>query len=229
MVLYIAILNSIFPFLVTSVAGFFTAFSILSQQKKDKEKMSFAVSWFFIGSVYFLATVRITAYALGYVWIDKSTFYLLEVFTGLTAIPFTYHIASKLTKDKDLIRMITLVTGMCALLFIFFVFSEGVVGPKEYISGSDYTPSKKASLSFAIPSAAMFLMLVIHLIKNFRYLFAGQEPHKKASVKATISFILFIVSAGIDEVGINAGWFLFGIRILTMTAALIATMSYTQE
>ena len=78
MAIQIPLLNSVLPSIATGIGGIYTAFSIFYRKEKNKEKFSFAVSWLLMGSVFFLAGLRLAAFAAGFPWLDKIIFYVLQ-------------------------------------------------------------------------------------------------------------------------------------------------------
>jgi len=223
----ISLLNSVLPSFATGLGGLYTAFSLLSRKQKDKEKISFAFSWFLMGSVFFLTGLRITAFATGAPELDKNLFYALEICTGLAAGPMMYHVAWKLTRNQKLTIIFTLFAAICGLLFIFFVFKEGVTGPKILVSGSEYTPPTKASFFFILPSIIGLIIVTIDLIKRAIQFFIRKKEFKSEKFLSSLSFFIFVTTAGFDQLGFDTGWNLVIMRIFLMISALIASISYS--
>jgi hypothetical protein len=220
------LLNSVFPAFITGVGGLYTAISILSRKQKGKEETSFGLSWLFMGTVFLLVSTRLTAFAAGLIQLDKTIFYIIEISTGLAVAPMTYHVILKMTKNESLAELISAIFGISGLLFILFVFVDGVEGPKILISGSEYKSSLRALLFFAAPSLIGLLLLIFDLAKRGTRFFRDRVNFQRNQFLSSLSFFIFITTAGFDHMGLNTGWSLTIVRITLMVSALIAAVSY---
>lgn len=222
----IAILNSVLPFLITGITGVYTSLYILFKKPRDKEKLSFAVCWLIIGLSYLMAAGRISAFEAGLLWLDKNIFYLLEVAIGLLAGPLIFYLAWILTRNNILSEALTFMAVIFGLLFVFFVFKEGVEGPKALISGSDYKPPDSASFFFLVPFSVALLLIIIKLIKTITGWIKRKSISEPKRFVAVSSLLLFLISAGIDNSGLEIGGRLNVVRIITMISALLASLTY---
>lgn len=227
MTITISLFNSIFSFFVVSAASLYTALSILSKKRKDKEIISFAVSWLLLGIAFLFITIRLTAFGLDKIEVDISFFYLGQVAIALVFAPLMYHTAWKATKNKKITTALSLLAGISGLLFLFFLFQGGIVGPKISEWGSDYSPTKRASIFFIIPYVVSFLFVAFDLARRIVDWAKNKTLKNGKEFIATSSLFIFLLLAAIDEFAIEAGWILVLFRSIMMVSALLASVSYT--
>ncbi|MBD3208436.1 MAG: hypothetical protein GF370_03205 [Candidatus Nealsonbacteria bacterium] len=223
----IALFNSIFSFFIISVTAFFTFFSIFSKEGKSKKIVSFAVSWLFLGLAFLFITIRLIAFGFGKNEVDIVFFYLGQIAIALSFPSLMYYTAWKAVNKRKISNLLSVMAGISALFFLFFLFQEGIVGPKISSWGSDYSPSKKASLFFIVPYVISFFLVFFDLVRRIVDWAKTKKIIGRSDFVATISLFTFLLLAAIDEFAIEAGWILVLFRAIMMVAAILASISYT--
>jgi len=220
------LLTSIISVAVISGASFFTSIFILRRRKKDKEAFAFAIFWLLVAITFLLMVIRLSAFGMGLIKVDRLVFYGTQICVSLMFVPVIYHGFWKLTGNEKITRGLSLMAGVCTLFFLFLTFRDGVIGPEISDWGSEYSPPQSASIFFKVPYAIGFVSIVIDFLKRIAKAIMRRKILEPARFFTTLSMFLFLSVAGIEALGISGGWPLALFRIIMMTAALIGYFGY---
>lgn len=223
----IGVLNSIIPSFITGLVGLYSSISILSRKKsEDKEAFSFALSWLLLALTYLFVSFRLSAFILDMIWLDRFWFYAAEIMGGTAFVSIMYHIVWKLTKKETFTNTLSILAAVFAVLFLFYLFDEGIKGPVITPLGSDYIPPQTASFFFTVTFAIGFAFIVIDLIKRIIQAIRKDKNFKLTKLIGTLSLFFFVSSAAIDQLAIELSWMLAFFRIMIMISAFLASLSY---
>lgn len=202
---------------------------ILRRKLKKLEFTALAVFWLLMGiEIGLFMGTRTLFWGLGYSEIDKILYYIGQIFVAAFFPPGAYYIIFKVTHRPRITRIMTGVAIILAILFLFFHYKDGAIGPTYSEWGSEYGPPPSARIWMLLMIPLFYSVVIYDLISQFIHWIRRRVFR---SIEFWPSFgIFFIIIAGLgDELGLFKDWKLLLSRVLFALGGVIVFLFFTGE
>jgi len=208
--------------------AFLLARQVFSIEKRESYNEAFSLFWFLSSGLWFFSGFRLMALSFGYGELDKIIFYGVQIFLGLHIIAGACFLSIINFTNLRIVKILMIPVSICSLLFIFFVFKDGIANTVITPWSSDHELSKSAFYLFLPAYFYCVVMTLSALVKNI-VLWLLRGDLNKVDLFALIAFLIYEVAGIIDVRGRTADYGLLIVRSLYMISALVAYISYSWE
>ena len=222
------IITSIFCLFAGAIVSFSTSIFIFKGKSPNKEKKLFAWAWFFIGLILALMGARTTSFLFGFLTLDKTVAFIIQLIMPVVFIVLGAYVFYLSIESNKIRNVFINLLFIAALVFLFFLVKQGLVGPEISEWGSEYTAPRVSNFSMIFLAGAGFLALIYKLFEEIKA--RVQNKNQASSINserlmAIISLLILIIAGALEQIG-NVGWVVLLLRVSILFSALLGFLAY---
>ncbi len=217
---------NIFCSLVIAFISLYTSLYVFWKKRKDKEATSFALVWLFTALLWFC----IGFYTLTLPNLNKFLVNGGQIFIVFSFYAIVYHFCYKIWAGKRISKFATYSVAVIGIYYIVLLFTCSF--PKPIITdwGVAFPPPEIMKYAFFNIIFIIMGLMIYDLSRRIISWLKYKRIMDSRKFFASFSIFLYISVAFFDEWAIHYGGLqLFLIRIIEMSSALIAYLSYSGE
>ncbi|MCL4233290.1 MAG: hypothetical protein KJ042_02100 [Deltaproteobacteria bacterium] len=213
---------------MVTLIGAATARHILLYRDRDMVDRNYALFWMFAGGLWFTSGLRLVFFQLGFPAIDRALFYVVQVFVVFHIVPASAFTILKLTPSKAAFAAVVGGVSVLSLLFLAFVFIDGVGEIEISKWTSEYRIGSRAAMFF-LP--AFVIVFAVNGFAGARR--AARRVLRRSSDIATdfgtLALLIYMAGGYVDVLGKTWDWQLLLIRAIYLVAALVGFTAYSWD
>lgn len=213
---------------MVTLIGAATARHILLYRDRDMVDRNYALFWMFAAGLWFTSGLRLVFFQLGFPAIDRALFYVVQVFVVLHIVPASAFMILKLTRSKAAFAAVVGGVSVLALLFLAFVFIDGVGKAEISKWASEYRIGGRAAMFFLPTFVIVFAGNIVDLaLRAARRVL--RRPSDVATDFGTLALLIYMAGGYVDVLGKTWDWQLLLIRAIYLVAALVGFTAYSWD
>lgn len=213
-----AAILDMFITLTIAVIGFLLYFFLKRSERTDNLVAPASFMWLGLSFSFFLSSMGSFFTWFGYLEIERTIDYFINIFIQLSIIPASYYASLKVFNNKKFSRNVAVVFSFLALVFLFQLFKYGLVEihGKVIYYGLNFIPHFNAEIITLL--ACLFLVLLGFYDMSLRLIKWIREKKVSNIYKflTTLLLVLLVFVAGVNQ----AGW-VIDVKMLIFTRVII--------
>lgn len=226
--MHYAILYNVFCCWMVTLIGAATARHILLYRDRDDIDRNYALFWLFASGLWFASGLRLVFFRLGLPAMDRALFYVVQVFVVLHILPAAAFMILKFTRSKAAFAAVVGGVSVLALLFLAFVFIDGVGEAEISKWASEYRIGARAAAFFMPTFVIVFAGNAIDLARRIIRR-ALRKPSDIETDFGTLAMLIYMAGGYVDVLGKTWDWQLLLIRAIYLVAALVGFTAYSWD
>lgn len=194
--------------------------------KKSKPALwAFVMFWALVGAIYLPTTLGMISAYQGILWLDQLLYYLAAIPFAFLSVPLVYFIIYVILGNGMVSRYISLAFVLFGALYLFLLYSSGVVGPVVTEWGSLFSINNNIAINvylvglFVFPTAMVLGLLLLMLLQRVPKRLRYRTTLPLVAISFVFDFILTDFISVIDLMQVAA-------RLFVLIGIVLAFLAY---
>lgn len=207
----------------------FTTIKIFKDYNKDKMTLSFAWFWLMAAGVWFSAGFVGLFWRMGFDSFSRIAVYLSYFFIILEGPFLIYYLVMKTLNRNRLAKFFFLIYFLGSLIFLFWLFKEGLQGPRFYELGIRFYPGVYTFLTLQVLYIGPTFFVFYDLFKRLFLWTINATLGDKILFFTTISIIVYMTGGYFDAKGTLDLWQILFFRTVILAGVLTSYLVYSAQ
>lgn len=230
-----AILYNVFACWAVSLMGVLIGRQILTLDDTDPADHAYGLFWLSAGVLWFTSGMRLLMLFRGDHILDLMLFYVVQIILALHLVFGVFYCSYKISKGlrfsfvaSGIAALASGIAALLGLLFLFFMFNDGVTKTVTTIWASEHEIPARAFMMF-LPVYLFCVLGTCYMltVNTMKYFLRGKTEH--AGILPFVALLLYEAAGIFDAKGIVSNHNLLLIRSMYMVSAIMAFLSYAWD
>ena len=202
----------------------------LWRKKRLTDKL-FASFWFLVFFLWLLGGSRALLDSLSLYQISEIIPYIVQIIVPIHFLPFVLFVILRLTKNATITKYAGYLTSVFAVIYIYYIFSDGLSPTSQTIYGPDNAIPQTAAFVFQMIFFLGLPLLIFDFLLSLYKTFDKLNSSSFYYFLPVLSFLIYALGGYFDQeqLELKLGWQILLLRLIYLISVLIAYVYSTKK